>query len=246
MIKKILKKNIFYYAQHKFILSLMKYCAWRNKGRLYDFENVGPLKVNIGSGLLLAKGWIHIDYNIPALVSRKSSFILNHTYKVLQKNSYSELNRPFRFKISQESFVNILSENEYILHNVLYGLPFRDNKIDYCYSSHMIGYSFSKEKSKYVLKEVFRALKPGGSLRLSVIDGDYYWKVRDPKIHNLRNDNCFRFEELKEILNKTGFRNIKRCSYKTGEFPEQYCLDDYSEAIDQKLNEKTLYVDASK
>ena len=54
-------------------------------------------------------------------------------------------------------------------HNLLKGLPFSDNQFDVIYHSQVLEH-FPKDKAADFIRECFRALKPGGILRVVVPD----------------------------------------------------------------------------
>lgn len=56
-----------------------------------------------------------------------------------------------------------------IAHNLLEGIPFPDNEFDIVYHSHVLEH-FPKNVAEDFIKECYRALKPGGILRLAVPD----------------------------------------------------------------------------
>lgn len=53
--------------------------------------------------------------------------------------------------------------------NILKGLPFKDNSFDVVYSSHFLEH-LSLHNAKYILKEIHRALKQNGVIRIVVPD----------------------------------------------------------------------------
>lgn len=142
-----------------------------------------------------------------------------------------------------------MTKNIFVCHNLRYGIPLNSAVVDFYYSSHMIGFSFPQKKSEKILSEIYRTLKPGGKVRLSLVDGDVFWKCRTktkakPK-HN-SDDNCFSFSQINELLYKNGFVNIERLSYRFGTVPDIETLDDYSPEIDIKNSSATTYVEATK
>lgn len=54
-------------------------------------------------------------------------------------------------------------------HNLLKGIPFKDNEFDVVYHSHLLEH-FSKDDGCTFLKECLRVLKPGGIIRIAVPD----------------------------------------------------------------------------
>jgi len=62
---------------------------------------------------------------------------------------------------------------DHVLNVIDTTLPFKDNEISLIYTSHMIGHITNKEALK-LFKEFFRILRPGGFLRISAPNSDYY------------------------------------------------------------------------
>lgn len=56
-----------------------------------------------------------------------------------------------------------------ICHNLLKGIPFKDNDFDVVYHSHLLEH-FSKDDASSFLKECLRVLKPEGIIRIAVPD----------------------------------------------------------------------------
>jgi hypothetical protein len=200
------------------------------------------VKVNLGSGLKVHKEWINIDYNLPSLVAGSPIWVLNFIFDILIKTNYSELDRPYRFSINKQQFVKILKENTFVAHNLKYGIPFMDYSVHYFYSSHMIGFSFPKETSKFLLKEIYRTLTVGGKLRLS-FDGPIFGNKKSKRSLN---QNSYSYNEIKLTLEEVGFSFIKRYRFQEGTIPDLDVLDDYSPEIDRLIGVETIYLEAEK
>jgi predicted SAM-dependent methyltransferase len=54
-------------------------------------------------------------------------------------------------------------------HNLLNGVPFKDNTFEVVYHSHVLEH-FPKDKAKDFIQECYRVLKPGGIIRIAVPD----------------------------------------------------------------------------
>jgi predicted SAM-dependent methyltransferase len=102
-----------------------------------------PLCVNIGCGVDAPEGWYNID-NSPTIWMSRLPFG----------------RRLFRTPAWPRSVYR---------HDVIKGLPFSDASVDFIYSSHTFEH-FPYERSLALTKECFRALKPGGVLRIAVPD----------------------------------------------------------------------------
>src|SRR3989338_7375065 len=63
--------------------------------------------------------------------------------------------------------VDFVSNNkDVIAHDLLKGIPFKDNTFDVVYHSHLIEH-FKKEKATFFIKECYRVLKPDGIIRIA-------------------------------------------------------------------------------
>jgi len=127
---------------------------------------------------------------------------------------------------------------------------FEDNTVDEIYNCGVFGY-YDTEETKAVLKEWHRVLKPGGVLRISIVDfekqvhlylknkeikslgilGPIFgrWEFTDAtgKKGVVYKKNAYDYKYLSEVLIKNGFRDCKR--YDWEEFlPDHF--DDFSAA----------------
>lgn len=73
------------------------------------------------------------------------------------------------------------------LHNVLKGLPFKDNEFDFIHMRLMILYFTPEELSK-LLGEISRVMKPGGYFE--VVDTNYTVQNAGPISNKLVNSEC--------------------------------------------------------
>ena len=74
------------------------------------------------------------------------------------------------------------SEENVISHNLLEGIPLKDNFVDVVYHSHVLEH-FSKNQGEFFIKECHRVLKKGGLVRIVVPD------LEQIAIHYLMNLN---------------------------------------------------------
>lgn len=148
---------------------------------------------------------------------------------------------------------------------------FKNDSVSLIYSSHNLEY-FDSERANIVLKEWNRVLKQNGILRIAVPDFDSLIKVynqtknikdilgplygkmeiitnAEKKIKKtLYHKTAYTFQSLKEILEKNGFKNIKK--YKWQEtIHKDY--DDHSQAYFPHMDKKngtlvSLNVEAEK
>lgn len=118
---------------------------------------------------------------------------------------------------------------------------FEDSSLDLIYSCHMLEH-LKRHEVEDVLKEWYRVLKPGGTLRVAVPDfekvAEVYLKTKDLKsVKGLllgRQDypenthyTVFDFSYLSEVLEKAGFKNIHRYDWRQTIHKD---YDDFSQA----------------
>jgi predicted SAM-dependent methyltransferase len=134
----------------------------------------------------------------------------------------------------------------HIYSNNIVDLPFNNDSIELIYSSHTIEY-FDREEVVEVLKKWKQKLKKNGILRLSVPNFKVYTKLYIEEKINLKqclgpfygkwktknDDNyiyhktVYDYNDLYNILNNVGFKNIKLWDWKNTEHSH---IDDYSQA----------------
>jgi predicted SAM-dependent methyltransferase len=212
----------------------------RLKRRRKAFLSTGTVKINIGSELTVAEGWINIDSGFYALISGFPDFI--------KKLAYQSTDAHLRFE--EEEFISILKNHTFVFHNAENGLPFPSNSVQYIYSSHFLEHLY-KDDAKKLLREAYRVLKPGGKIRLCIPDLHYAFSLyqkgnREQALafffdgvgYTYAHRYMYDFESLRSILYEVGFDRVSRFSYKIGEVPD-------IEKLDNKPDE-TLYVEATK
>jgi len=127
---------------------------------------------------------------------------------------------------------------------------FEDNTVDIIYASHVIEY-FDRDEINHLLKEWKRILKPNCTLRLAVpnfeamsylystkrislkdILGPLYGKM---KMGNMQiyHKTVYDFDEIKTILQKNGFKDVKRFDWRKTEHSKH---DDHSQAYIPHMN----------
>jgi len=216
------------------------------------------MKVNLGCGPKAVTGWVNID----------------KTWKVYLTR-FPVLKILLRF-LTVLGLVNRLTPGEEIpselgvrRHDVAKGLPFKDNEVDYIYSSHMLEH-LSRSKADFVLTECYRVLKSGGVLRLVVPDLNLlieeYVKGKqagdataaDSFIESLNLSDTGKskrlinrlisqghqwisdFDSLAYRLSSIGFSEVNRCIPRQGETPDLQLLDEGG------LHPDSFYLEARK
>lgn len=122
-----------------------------------------------------------------------------------------------------------------VVADVRQGLPFPADHFDYIVSIHVLPELAYRELDP-ALVELRRVLKPGGVLRLSLPDLDLainayrskdvdYFLIDDDEVKSLagklivqllwygRSRSMFTWEFIKELLERNGFHDVRRCAY---------------------------------
>ncbi len=127
---------------------------------------------------------------------------------------------------------------------------FSDNSVDLIYSSHSLEY-FDRSEVKLVLREWWRVLRPGGTLRVAVPDfeaivkiylssgdldsqgilgplyGRWPYKKEKGEIDTMYHKTTYDYNSLKKVLKNAGFKNIRRYTWQNTIHKD---YDDYSQA----------------
>lgn len=221
---------------------LIRLITWLKRNRQIQPDQ-GVVKVNLGAGLMVAPGWYNIDGHLRAFFSTWPGFVIDMLYRVLQTS-----NRQF----SREEYKRILRNNRFIHHDLNYGIPFRDGTVDFLYASHLLEHLHLDEAERLV-RDGFRALKPGGVFRICVPDLAHavslYQKGEKRKsllyFFNERKQDGYTYhrylydaELLSALLGECGFSRVRKCAYREGDTPDIGILDNRPE--------ETLYMEAVK
>jgi predicted SAM-dependent methyltransferase len=193
-----------------------------------------PVKVNIGCGLAVAPGWINVDGSFNALVATWPRPLHRLVYRFSGTRRY----------YSEAEFCRLLGDHRFIHHDLSYGLPFADGTLDFVYSSHFIEHLFRKD-ARFLFKEMYRALKPGGMIRISIPDLAYaislyqsgrkekmlssYFFVEDDDSYYARHKYMYDFDMLTAVLKEVGFQDLQHRQFQEGAFPDLTVLDVYPE-----------------
>ncbi len=86
-----------------------------------------------------------------------------------EKLPYLNLGCGYHFNDAWTNIDFVSTGSDVIAHNLLHGIPAPDSHYEVVYHSHVLEH-FSKQNAVIFLKECFRVLKPGGTLRVAVPD----------------------------------------------------------------------------
>jgi predicted SAM-dependent methyltransferase len=212
---------------------VVSFFAFVRKGRVVDTGRYPSVKVNLGSGLCVAEGWINLDVSIPSLVSRWPNLIRRAAYRLMPSTSGA------RKYTTEQQFCDILRRSVFVHHDAVHGLPFKDKSVDYIYSSHFVEHLFLSD-TRRLLRECCRVFKPGGIIRIVVPDlayvlaffnrGEkeralgYFFYDRGPSYFT-RHKYMYDFDLLRNELTTAGFVDVRQCAFRRGAVPDLETLD---------------------
>jgi len=224
-----------------FLDTVTRALSWLHKGQKLKPQG-SVIKVNLGSGLTVAGGWINIDNSLNAAIAKWPDPIKRLLYGLSASKQWYPI----------EVYLQILRDNYFVHHQLEYGIPFDDNSVDYVYSSHVLEHLF-EDDARRLLAEIFRVLKPGGLTRICVPDLEYalslyvkgekrkaaeYFFADSKAGYFSRHRYMYDFQMIKERLEFIGFVHVERCSFREGRMPD-------IDKLDNRPTE-TLYVEATK
>ena len=197
-------------------------------------SGAAPVCVNLGCGLAVAPGWVNVDGSLNALVASMPSAMHKLAYRFTGSARY----------YVRDVYLNLLRCGVWIHHDLKYGIPLRDGTADFVYSSHFLEHLF-REDAAHLLRESYRVLKPGGTLRVVVPDLAYavalyaqgrkedmltqYFFVEDDDSYFARHKYMYDFETLAALLETIGFKQIQKQTHQTGNTPDLNVLDNRPE-----------------
>lgn len=188
------------------------------------------VRLNLGCGLAVTKGWINVDGSLNALVASMPSALHALMYRLTGAKRY----------YSQAEYCRLLGQHVFVHHDLTAGIPFADGVADYIYSSHFLEHLYRNDAIN-LLRECYRVLKEGAVLRIAVPDLEYavslyaadrkdemlqhYFFVADEDNHFSMHKYMYDFPMLSSLLADIGFREIMRRHYREGVVPDIHILD---------------------
>lgn len=219
----------------------------RQWGRLRRHRRVrvgaGPVKVNVGSGVETAPGWIHVDGSLHALLAGGPEPVLRWVYRA---------SSVYHTALSEDEYVRRLSRHRFVHHELECGLPFDDASVDFVFCSHVVEHFFPGDAEQLV-SEMHRVLRPGGWARVCVPDLEHavglygkgeraaflaYFFEGGPAGYYRRHRSMYDFTLMRDLLAGTGFAEVRRRAFREGVVPDLDVLDNRPE--------ETLFVEARK
>ena len=189
-----------------------------------------PVKLNLGSGLYVAPGWINIDGSIKTLFVKMPRSVLNVALPLTN----------VRADFSPDEFTNLVREHRFVFHNLKYGIPLADSSVDFIFCSHMLHHLY-RDDALALLREAVRVLKHDGTMRIAVPDLEYivalyhegkreqaleyFFYPKKPRGDLYRRAYQYDFVLLKALMEEAGVRNVRRCNFREGRVPDLDRLD---------------------
>jgi len=198
--------------------------------RIIKVDSSRPVKVNLGCGLSTLPEYYSLDGS-PFVLLGSSITIFNKILYLLS-GGISTHN-------SFEFFNNFLNNNNLFYCNFNQKkLPFVSDSVDAVYTSHFLEH-VNGETGLEIIKEIYRILKPGCSLRIVLPCMDkamLYYENKDYKQFNhffyAANDDSFHSHKyaynstfLSKILKENGFSEVVVSSFKADDFEDAKLLD---------------------
>lgn len=217
--------------------------AWLKRDQHYE-PPPGLVKVNLGSGLVLAPGWINIDMNASTLSAGLPEPLIRLVYHLSNAKQWFTI----------DEYAEKLKENIFVHHNLLYGIPLANESADYIYSAHFFEHLY-REDSERLFREAHRVLKSSGVFRINVpsvdpwiaalaagdiekgLEGFFPRSAKEDAVSLGRHRYLYDFELLERLLREAGFEAVERCQRRQGVVPDLQLLEHRSES--------GLYVEAT-
>jgi predicted SAM-dependent methyltransferase len=212
--------------------------AWLRRGRRINPETAS-VRVNLGSALAVAPGWIHIDASPSTLLAGRNMWVQALAYRFIGSKTFFDL----------DEYRRRLNEYQFVHHDLAYGIPFHDASVDFVFSSHFLEH-LCQAAAVRLLRDSYRVLRAGGVIRTCVPDLEkavqlylhgeresflnYFFT--DERLGRHRHRYMYDFETLRAALSAAGFVEVTRCEYRSGRTPDLDFLDNRSD--------ETLYVEA--
>lgn len=198
-----------------------------------------PVRVNLGSGLAVAPGWIHLDGSIHALLAGAPPRLLRALHRRTTTLGW----------LTEQEYVRRLRGHRFLHHELERPLPFPAASVDFLYASHVLEHLFPEDADR-LLAETHRVLRPGGVVRIAVPDLahalELYREGRKKASlafffegragYYRRHRYMYDEELLRGALRRAGYAEVVRRSYRDGEVPDLELLDNRPE--------ETLFMEA--
>ena len=203
----------------------------------------GVVKINLGCGLAVSPGWLNVDGSLNCVVSKFPRILIE---KVFYKLSGS------RKYIGQSDYQKLLRNNDFFYARLDRGFSFPDDSVDFFYTSHFLEH-LSYSSAEKLLGDVYKSMKPGAVIRISVPSLDYalsfydidakymlkqYFYCEEGSNELSKHRFMYNYALLEELLLGVGFSKVSECAAHQGMVPD-------IDSLDNRV-EESLYVEATK
>lgn len=187
------------------------------------------MKVNLGSGLVVAEGWINVEGSLHAWAGRMPGPLLRMAYRSSGSSTGLDV----------ETYATIVRSNRFVPHDLRNGIPLDDSSVDFVFAARVLETLYIDQTAR-LLREAARVLKPGGYIRVCVNDlqariiryqeGDRQGVIRslfgtsDSTFLNSHR-STYDFDLLHDLLSAAGFEDTRRCSFREGKVPDLQVLE---------------------
>jgi SAM-dependent methyltransferase len=209
---------------------LTRCVGWLYRTKKVSLAGVArPVKVNLGSSLVVAKGWINIDGSLSALCASWPPALLKIVYRLASMS----------LQYSEGAYIALLKGHRFVFYNLEYGIPLPRECADYVYTSHFLEH-LSKRHGARLLAEAFRVLRPAGIIRIAVPDLEqmidaYHAGQKEAALDGIfayldlgyfaRHRYMYDYDMLRTQLLACGFADVRRCAFQVGQVPDIAILD---------------------
>jgi SAM-dependent methyltransferase len=223
------------------LVTLTAYVGQRRRLHPEALVDEPVVKINLGSGLEVAPGWVNVDASLNALIARWPSPLQSALYSFSGHSAF----------VSRDEYLRRLQANCFVHADLTRAFPFVDGSADFMFSSHFLEH-LTRDQCIRVLGEARRVLKPSGVIRVAVPDlelavdlyqagearrmlDDHFFRPEQGRLAQHR--YMYDFSLLAAALAEAGFADVRRCSYREGDVPDLELLDNRPD--------ETLFVEAS-
>jgi predicted SAM-dependent methyltransferase len=207
-----------------------------------ELVDAKPVKLNLGSGLEVAPGWINVDASLNAVIARWP--------RPLQTLGFGLSG--YKHQIERDEYLRRLRSNFFVHTDLTEPLPFASESADFIFCSHLLEH-LTRAQGLGLLTDAHRILRPRGTIRVAVPDLDvaialyaegkaremldhYFYRPESGRLAQHR--SMYNYALLAELLREAGFATVERREYREGTVPDLRQLDNRPE--------ESLFVEASK